>query len=459
MATLDDQLTDDIASERGRRKKQVEDPSFEQPGNTVIQQTPGNIDPESGLVFNTPEWVAWVNKAHPEYGADGGKPATTTAQPNYGWLSGYDVDKVSNQSNSSYGHAKSAFGRTLAMFDPRMGFTPEVIAAMNKLGYGTFSGSGQNLSLHGLTDAGRAAGLERDYDNRDFIRDYTGAGGPGTGTQTAWTYDPGYDVVDTPTGTPANIPIPTGGSNNPNPGAGGGGGNIPAPTQPPADPGAGNGTGLEDLLKKLIEDQEKRRAADEEYRKKIHDTVTHQIDDANTPVDPNDPIIAAQMRAYRGNQDRSMASAREALAARGATTGLGTGAFDSAIQSSYENAGSSAGAQESGLLADRYKQKLQQLESALQTGAGVLSNDESIDLQTKIAAIKTRLDKLGLDQAGQLGNRGLDIQQMIAQLENQLGNRRLDQDNSHFYDTLGFNIGNQQATLEQILMSMLLGGR
>ena len=80
-------------------------------------------------------------------------------------LSGYDEGKF----NANKNDAKYQMGGVLSGFDPRQGVTPEVLAGLNKLGYGTFSGQGDKLSLSGLTDAGRAANLQGDYKDADFI--------------------------------------------------------------------------------------------------------------------------------------------------------------------------------------------------------------------------------------------------------------------------------------------------
>jgi hypothetical protein len=79
---------------------------------------------------------------------------------------GYNRDKLNDPNKQS---AKYIMGRTFAGFDPRQGITPEVLAALNGLGFGSFSGAGDKLSLAGLTDKGRQHGLVGDYEKGDFI--------------------------------------------------------------------------------------------------------------------------------------------------------------------------------------------------------------------------------------------------------------------------------------------------
>jgi hypothetical protein len=73
----------------------------------------------------------------------------------------------------------------LGAYNPLQGVTPDVLAALNKLGYGTFSGSGQNLGLSGLTDVGRSAGLGSDWNPQDFINSYKAQN-----DSTVWGYNP-----------------------------------------------------------------------------------------------------------------------------------------------------------------------------------------------------------------------------------------------------------------------------
>jgi hypothetical protein len=104
-------------------------------------------------------------------------------------LEGYAPEKLTDPNHKSYNRAKSAMGRAFTGFDPRAGITPEVLAALNALGYGTFSGKGDKLSLSGLTDAGRAAGLVGDYRDADFIKGLKGGDGK-------WVYaDPAYEAM------------------------------------------------------------------------------------------------------------------------------------------------------------------------------------------------------------------------------------------------------------------------
>lgn len=129
-------------------------------GNAGI--APGEMDPNAG-----PAPVIDSPMATPPL-MDGPKPTRDFSR-----LAGYNEDKF----NANKDDAKYQMGGVLSGFDPRQGITPDVLAALNKLGYGNFSGQGDKLSLSGLTDAGRKANLTGDYKDADFVQGLHGGNG------------------------------------------------------------------------------------------------------------------------------------------------------------------------------------------------------------------------------------------------------------------------------------------
>jgi hypothetical protein len=116
-------------------------------------------------------------------GAGDASPSAAPVSPAYSKVapSGWDQTKWDDPSHND---AKYAMRKTLDPFNAQQGFTPEAIAALNALGYGTFSGNGQHLSLSGLTDKGRQAKLSGDYQGADFINSYQNGANPGA----TWGY-------------------------------------------------------------------------------------------------------------------------------------------------------------------------------------------------------------------------------------------------------------------------------
>lgn len=123
---------------------------------------------------------------------------------------GFNRDKLNDPNKHD---AKYDMARTLNGFDARQGFNPDSVAALNKLGYGTFSGQGDKLSLSGLTDVGRKAGLTGDYNGADFIEGLHSGNGK-------WSYaDPAAEAAQGAQGggqSPAmGMPSLAGGNLNP----------------------------------------------------------------------------------------------------------------------------------------------------------------------------------------------------------------------------------------------------
>jgi hypothetical protein len=133
----------------------------------------------------------------PEPAAPAPAPVAPAAGPSapvadYGRLMGYDAGKLGDPNKHDF---KYDTGRTLSQFDPRQGITPDVLAALNKLDYGTFSGSGDKLSLSGAKNAKDAA----DFANQDWIGAYKAQN-----DATKWNFGGGGAA-------PAPAPAPSGG--------------------------------------------------------------------------------------------------------------------------------------------------------------------------------------------------------------------------------------------------------
>lgn len=248
----------------------------------------------------------------------------------------------------------------------------------------------------------------------------------------------GGDGSDNPIKDPPKLPVDP---NNPN------------PVTPP-DP---NDTSLEGQIKRMLFEQGETKKQQDSMKKKVHDSILGSIDDAGKPVDPNDPALAASSRSYRIGQEKALSRGREAMAGRAGAEGLTSGAFDSALQSSYENLGHDTAEHDAGEMGKRYDQKLQQLQQAQALGAGVMSAEESSKLNSSIAMLKARMDQLNLNQTGDLGNRELDLRKYIADKGFDIDFKKLGMSEQQFYDSLGLQIGQTSGSLNEQLMKLLTG--
>jgi hypothetical protein len=93
-----------------------------------------------------------------------------------GNLEGFDAGKLGNKEHNT---PKYQIGRVLEQFDPKAGVTPELLAALNALGIGTFEQlSGDKVRVTGNVDP-RFEG----YTTIDLVRGFNGPGGG-----QAWQY-------------------------------------------------------------------------------------------------------------------------------------------------------------------------------------------------------------------------------------------------------------------------------
>lgn len=148
-------------------------PPLNAPANTPTQFGPNN----TGVAGNQGE----INAARSTLDNLG------TSLGGYG-LEGFDSAKL----NSNHDSAKYQIGRTISHFDPSQGISPELLQALNALGIGNFSGSGDKLHIENGSH-----GLEGPTDI-DLIRDF------GKGGANAWQY-----------GLEGGAPSPVSGMSNP----------------------------------------------------------------------------------------------------------------------------------------------------------------------------------------------------------------------------------------------------
>lgn len=208
-------------------------------------------------------------------------------------------------------------------------------------------------------------------------------------------------------------------------------------------------SGLDKIIQDMIAQQQQGNAARQAYADKIHGSVLDTINTNSQPVTANDPIITSQMNAYRGDQGRNTQLMREALAERNAATGGTSGAMESGIKSTIEDAGNKTASTEASAMANELTQRRSALQAALSTGSGVLSADETNNLQTTIAGINAQLGKLGI-QAGQSNTAA------TLALQSLLGNKSLDNQNNQFYDQFGATQADKTSQLDQLLLEYLL---
>lgn len=221
---------------------------------------------------------------------------------------------------------------------------------------------------------------------------------------------------------------------------------------------------LDALIAQMLRNQqtaaeERARAAeaDRVWRTNMRANIQGTIDTNGRAVTDDDPIIQSIMRSFSASGERELMKGREALAARSAMQGLPTGAFDSAVQGSYDTLAQNNAAKKSNLMYDETNARQARLMQALGLGASVMTADENRDLNRQIAEMGTTMDKLRMDGSMYLGGRQLDLAETLGLGNMNLSNRQVDNQNTQFYDRLGADIGLQESLIMQSIIRELMG--
>lgn len=158
------------------------------------------------------------------------------------------------------------------------------------------------------------------------------------------------------------------------------------------------------------------------YDAQISAQIEKMLADANSPTDENSPVVKNATTAFRNQTSFATDRAREKLAEQAAYSGMGSGAFDTAIQSQLEQGGRDVASFQSTQITSELQRKADELKTALATATG--SNAQALQLK-------------------------------LAEIQDQLSRAQLGQQNSQFYDRLGFDIGHESNSLDAELLKYL----
>lgn len=251
-----------------------------------------------------------------------------------------------------------------------------------------------------------------------------------------------------------NAPVMQTGGGSGGGGGGGGGGS----TRPSASTGPQNTSAMDAYIQELMGQQKAREAENQKFRGGILDTVNGIISKNSGDVDASDPTINNQVKAFRGEGERAMRSARLAGAERARVTGTGTGAMDSSIMGGYENLGRNTGNFSSKLVGDEANNRRNALMGAAQMGSGIMNADSSRDLQERMNMLGTRagLEKSRGDEA--LGWEELFQRPELARIGQSAGMASANNQNQQFYDRFAWDQSKYGNDNDNLLMQYLLNG-
>lgn len=189
-------------------------------------------------------------------------------------------------------------------------------------------------------------------------------------------------------------------------------------------------TALDAYLAQLMKDNADRKSNADAQRTELQGRIRGLEDKYSAPVTAQDDTIAPQVDAFRGETDRTLAAYREKMAERAHAEGLGSGAFDSAIGESTLAGGRATGNFQAGLMGQELTARRGALSDVMKQGEGLLGEQDTNDLQQRVATIDA-----------ELRNKGLNNQ------------------NSQWYDKFAYDQGLDSAGLDAALAQLLLRGR
>ncbi len=311
---------------------------------------------------------------------------------------------------------------------------------------------------------GAAPGSLHSGDSKDLSWTPPIGGVPETDPTATPQWETGAQQVDAPAETPA-----------PRSGGGGGGGveqALGSPTSTPTQaPGSPDNSQLNALLSQLLEGQKGRDqlsaqqyADQQKFRQNIIDTVNGIIGRNTGVASAEDPVIASQVTAFKGQGEQALRQAREAQAARARAEGSSTGALDSSVAGGFNALGKNTGAFSAGLVGSENNARRSALQGAAQIGAGVIGQDQNTALQDKISTLDSAL-KASQIQGGQAIDWATLLQKpLLASISAGPGNASagaqwagVNNQNQQFYDKFTYD----QATndnMTNLLAQLLLQG-
>lgn len=152
----------------------------------------------------------------------------------------------------------------------------------------------------------------------------------------------------------------------------------------------------------------------------LHQTLLSLMTMDPTAVSIDDPALSGAAEAYRRGQERSMQQRIRDAAERHASMGLSdSGAAVSEADRYSMDYGNAIAGYNADLVTNEIAARRNQVMQALQTGAGVLSNEQSLALQEQLAELNAALSQSSQRQNAMLS--ALGLAQSNEQAQNQYG--------------------------------------
>lgn len=183
------------------------------------------------------------------------------------------------------------------------------------------------------------------------------------------------------------------------------------------------------------------------------------MDQLNTPLPTMDsPGLAPAISAFSQAQNKATARQVNQNAEAFGASGLeASGARLSADRGAIEQQGLNEATFGSNLMMGELNAQRQQVQTALQQALALNDQDVSRQLQERLANLNATIQRESLAQTGRLGQADIDLRRAGQTGNLNLGLLNLIQNGRQFNDSLGFNIANAEAMLNNNAVRMLLG--
>lgn len=203
---------------------------------------------------------------------------------------------------------------------------------------------------------------------------------------------------------------------------------------------------FQDANTKRNADLEARYAADRATEQTRRDSLYNQLltrAQQGTQIDPNDPVIKAQVDSYRAEAERANRNYMSDLAESSGPYANLRGEQ----RMGAEKIGQGVGGLRSQLLGRELQSRRDEIAQSLAGLGGMLSADQAANMQRELGMYDNQLKGLGLGLQGagnliqgELGSRGLDNDLVRAMLQNQQFYSNLGSQEDMFKNRLGFDV-------------------
>lgn len=183
------------------------------------------------------------------------------------------------------------------------------------------------------------------------------------------------------------------------------------------------------------------------------------LERASAPLkDPRtQPGYQIQTDAFNAATERARRDASGDLAEGTAGSGQ-TGMQTSEQRLINERAGQARGNFSADLVRQDLQNQRDDTNKALESLRGMISDDQTRQLQDKLAAIDAQLKQQSLSSSTDLGNRELSLRDKLGTGGLNLDMIRTLLQNDQFNNNLGFNIGDREAYWNQVALDRVMGG-